>query len=186
MCTILVLTVWTCWRYDVIWAQWVLLYLTDEDLVSFLQRCKKGLRGPCLSAKVSREVDEQLLYLMNRRMNRLQSIYNPCVLSRFFLDSEFVCHFGLKCFWSNMKSIESVKSWWSIWVQLMIINHHSSWDVVLNQCFSCRLTLGTAWFSSRRMWSSKGPAGSFPNLCHLAWHVNFTNFHSWSEDLTFV
>jgi len=33
-------------RYDVIWAQWVLLYLTDEDLVSFLQRCKKGLRGP--------------------------------------------------------------------------------------------------------------------------------------------
>ena len=33
-------------RYDVIWAQWVLLYLTDEDLVAFLQRCKKGLR-PC-------------------------------------------------------------------------------------------------------------------------------------------
>ncbi|CAK9008980.1 unnamed protein product [Durusdinium trenchii] len=31
-------------RYDVIWAQWVLLYLTDEDLVAFLQRCKKGLR----------------------------------------------------------------------------------------------------------------------------------------------
>ncbi|CAJ1388798.1 unnamed protein product [Effrenium voratum] len=30
-------------RYDVIWAQWVLLYLTDEDLVAFLERCKKGL-----------------------------------------------------------------------------------------------------------------------------------------------
>lgn len=32
-------------RYDVIWAQWVLLYLTDADLVAFLQRCKKGLRS---------------------------------------------------------------------------------------------------------------------------------------------
>lgn len=32
-------------RYDVIWAQWVLLYLTDEDLVAFLERCKRGLLG---------------------------------------------------------------------------------------------------------------------------------------------
>ena len=31
--------------YDVIWAQWVLLYLTDEDLVAFLERCKRGLLG---------------------------------------------------------------------------------------------------------------------------------------------
>jgi len=31
-------------RYDVIWAQWVLLYLPDDDLVRFLQRCKVGLR----------------------------------------------------------------------------------------------------------------------------------------------
>ena len=30
-------------RYDTIWAQWVLLYLTDDDLVLFLERCKKGL-----------------------------------------------------------------------------------------------------------------------------------------------
>ena len=30
-------------RYDTIWAQWVLLYLTDDDLVSFFERCKKGL-----------------------------------------------------------------------------------------------------------------------------------------------
>eukprot|EP00927_Polykrikos_kofoidii_P067995 TRINITY_DN63407_c0_g1_i1.p1 TRINITY_DN63407_c0_g1~~TRINITY_DN63407_c0_g1_i1.p1 ORF type:complete len:319 (+),score=63.18 TRINITY_DN63407_c0_g1_i1:77-958(+) len=30
--------------YDVIWAQWVLLYLTDDDLVRFLRRCQKGLR----------------------------------------------------------------------------------------------------------------------------------------------
>lgn len=30
-------------RYDVIWIQWVLLYLPDDDLVRFLQRCAKGL-----------------------------------------------------------------------------------------------------------------------------------------------
>lgn len=31
-------------RYDVIWNQWVLLYLTDDHLVEFLKRCKEGLR----------------------------------------------------------------------------------------------------------------------------------------------
>mmetsp|Transcript_13421 Transcript_13421/g.38688 ORF Transcript_13421/g.38688 Transcript_13421/m.38688 type:complete len:199 (-) Transcript_13421:2423-3019(-) len=31
-------------RYDCIWVQWVSLYLTDEDFVSFLQRCKTALR----------------------------------------------------------------------------------------------------------------------------------------------
>jgi len=31
-------------RYDVIWAQWVLLYLTDDDLNAFLGRCIKALR----------------------------------------------------------------------------------------------------------------------------------------------
>jgi protein N-terminal methyltransferase len=30
-------------RYDVIWIQWVLLYLTDSDLIAFLQRCKQAL-----------------------------------------------------------------------------------------------------------------------------------------------
>ena len=29
--------------YTIIWIQWVLCYLTDEDIVSFLQRCAKGL-----------------------------------------------------------------------------------------------------------------------------------------------
>eukprot|EP00732_Lithocolla_globosa_P004083 Lithocolla_globosa_v1_NODE_3555_length_1638_cov_24.590651.p2 type:complete len:238 gc:universal NODE_3555_length_1638_cov_24.590651:749-36(-) len=31
-------------RYDCIWVQWVLNYLTDDDLVAFFQRCKYGLK----------------------------------------------------------------------------------------------------------------------------------------------
>lgn len=31
--------------YDVIWCQWVLAYLKDDDLIAFLMRCKKGLRS---------------------------------------------------------------------------------------------------------------------------------------------
>ncbi|KAM9734722.1 N-terminal Xaa-Pro-Lys N-methyltransferase 1 [Menidia menidia] len=31
-------------RYDVIWIQWVIGHLTDDHLVEFLRRCKKGLR----------------------------------------------------------------------------------------------------------------------------------------------
>merc|ERR1712098_890514 len=27
-------------RYDVVWNQWVLLYLTDEHLVEYLKRCR--------------------------------------------------------------------------------------------------------------------------------------------------
>jgi protein N-terminal methyltransferase len=30
-------------RYDVIWVQWVLLYLTDSDLIAFLRRCQQAL-----------------------------------------------------------------------------------------------------------------------------------------------
>nr|CAG4645846.1 EOG090X0EJQ [Lynceus sp. MCZ IZ 141354] len=30
--------------YDVIWVQWVLLYLQDEDLVAFFQRCRLALK----------------------------------------------------------------------------------------------------------------------------------------------
>ncbi|EDV26379.1 N-terminal Xaa-Pro-Lys N-methyltransferase 1-B [Trichoplax sp. H2] len=32
-------------KYDVIWCQWVLAYLTDDDLIAFLARCKKGLNS---------------------------------------------------------------------------------------------------------------------------------------------
>jgi len=45
-------------RYDVIWCQWVLSHLTDDDLVSFLKRCKCALRPNgliCVKENVSRE-----------------------------------------------------------------------------------------------------------------------------------
>ncbi|KNZ58495.1 uncharacterized protein VP01_191g9 [Puccinia sorghi] len=35
--------------YDVIWAQWTLGHLTDEELVQFLQKCKAALRPPSRS-----------------------------------------------------------------------------------------------------------------------------------------
>ncbi|KAI8819836.1 alpha-N-methyltransferase NTM1 [Fimicolochytrium jonesii] len=31
-------------RYDLIWTQWVLGHLTDEDFVAFFQKCKRGLK----------------------------------------------------------------------------------------------------------------------------------------------
>ena len=31
-------------RYDVVWIQWCLLYLTDADAISFFQRCQAGLK----------------------------------------------------------------------------------------------------------------------------------------------
>eukprot|EP00741_Cyanophora_paradoxa_P014758 tig00020824_g14236.t1 len=30
--------------YDVIWIQWVIGHLTDEDMVAFLKRCQRALR----------------------------------------------------------------------------------------------------------------------------------------------
>jgi protein N-terminal methyltransferase len=39
-------------RYDLIWVQWVLLYLTDSDLITFLCRCKQALsRGGIIVVK---------------------------------------------------------------------------------------------------------------------------------------
>ncbi|KAJ3191211.1 hypothetical protein HK101_007983, partial [Irineochytrium annulatum] len=31
-------------KYDMIWCQWVLGHLTDDDFVAFFRRCKKGLK----------------------------------------------------------------------------------------------------------------------------------------------
>lgn len=31
--------------YDIIWIQWVIGYLTDDDLISFLKRCSLALRS---------------------------------------------------------------------------------------------------------------------------------------------
>ncbi len=30
-------------KYDIVWVQWVLCYLTDEDLIAFLHKCKTHL-----------------------------------------------------------------------------------------------------------------------------------------------
>jgi protein N-terminal methyltransferase len=32
-------------RYHCIWVQWCLLYLTDDDVVGFLRRCRKGIQS---------------------------------------------------------------------------------------------------------------------------------------------
>ena len=51
-------------NYDCIWMQWVLGYLSDDDLVAFFKRCKAALKpnGICVikdnMAKKEREFDE--------------------------------------------------------------------------------------------------------------------------------
>lgn len=52
-------------QYDVIWCQWVLSHLTDEDLLNFFQTCKKGLAHngvivvkENIASSGTREVDE--------------------------------------------------------------------------------------------------------------------------------
>ncbi|KAF4661143.1 Alpha N-terminal protein methyltransferase 1B [Perkinsus chesapeaki] len=46
-------------RYDMIWNQWCLLYLTDEDLVAYLKRCKEALaaRGGVIVVKENVVID---------------------------------------------------------------------------------------------------------------------------------
>ena len=38
-------------RYDLIWCQWVLSHLTDEDLVAFLIKCKNSMTGGLIGIK---------------------------------------------------------------------------------------------------------------------------------------
>ncbi|KAI1308429.1 hypothetical protein EDD11_004280 [Mortierella claussenii] len=57
----------TSWegKFDVIWCQWVLGHLTDDDLIAFFNRCKKGLRPGGMifvkenNAKVGIVIDEE-------------------------------------------------------------------------------------------------------------------------------
>ncbi|GJD08795.1 Alpha N-terminal protein methyltransferase 1 [Galdieria sulphuraria] len=45
-------------KYDLIWIQWCIIYLTDEDLVEFLKRCKSCLSASgliCIKDNVSRK-----------------------------------------------------------------------------------------------------------------------------------
>jgi len=52
-------------RFDVIWCQWVLGHLTEEDLIAFFNRCKKGLKPGGLifvkenNAKIGIVIDEE-------------------------------------------------------------------------------------------------------------------------------
>ena len=49
-------------KYSVIWIQWVLCYLTDDDIVSFLQRCAKGLvKGGFIILKENVTTDENFV-----------------------------------------------------------------------------------------------------------------------------
>ncbi|KAJ2707681.1 hypothetical protein H4R19_004880 [Coemansia spiralis] len=63
-------------RYDVIWCQWVLSHLTDNDLVAFLQRCASGLAPDgvvCVKENISSRgyiVDEE-----DSSVTRAASIY---------------------------------------------------------------------------------------------------------------
>ncbi|KAF9174802.1 hypothetical protein BGX20_009716 [Mortierella sp. AD010] len=57
----------TSWegRFDVIWCQWVLGHLTEDDLIAFFKRCKKGLKPGGMifvkenNAKVGIVIDEE-------------------------------------------------------------------------------------------------------------------------------
>eukprot|EP00126_Sphaerothecum_destruens_P010678 Sdes_comp20791_c0_seq1m16990 len=45
-------------RYDLIWCQWVLGHLTDEDMIEFFQRCKSGLSSGgfiCVKENLTKE-----------------------------------------------------------------------------------------------------------------------------------
>lgn len=49
-------------HYDMLWHQWVLLYLTDEDCVAYLKRCKLGLKsGGFIAVKENVARDEFLV-----------------------------------------------------------------------------------------------------------------------------
>lgn len=50
-------------RYDVIWCQWVIIYLRDDDLMTFFQRCKLGLAENGLMFVKENITDEEQLDL---------------------------------------------------------------------------------------------------------------------------
>ncbi|KAF9904567.1 hypothetical protein BX616_001249 [Lobosporangium transversale] len=69
----------TSWegRFDVIWCQWVLGHLTDDDLIAFFNRCKKGLKPGGMifvkenNAKVGIVIDEE-----DSSMTRSNQVWN--------------------------------------------------------------------------------------------------------------
>jgi len=49
-------------RYTIIWIQWVLCYLTDEDAIAFLQRCAKGLLRKTTTSTTDGDNDNNMQY----------------------------------------------------------------------------------------------------------------------------
>lgn len=67
-------------RYNLIWVQWVLLYLTDDDLVEFLQRCQAALLPNgliCLKENIAtkRSVTDQQDSSITRTDKRLKKLF---------------------------------------------------------------------------------------------------------------
>ncbi|VDN52172.1 unnamed protein product [Dracunculus medinensis] len=49
--------------YDIIWIQWVTGYLTDQDLVKFMQQCKNGIKkGGCIVIKDNVSTNDKVFY----------------------------------------------------------------------------------------------------------------------------
>mmetsp|Transcript_28719 Transcript_28719/g.82531 ORF Transcript_28719/g.82531 Transcript_28719/m.82531 type:complete len:311 (-) Transcript_28719:33-965(-) len=57
--------------YDVIWAQWVLLYLPDDDLVAFFERCKRMLRSGGLICVKENVVNNGGKFMVDREDNSI-------------------------------------------------------------------------------------------------------------------
>jgi len=62
--------------YRVIWVQWVGLYLTDEDMIDFLHRCKDGLsKGGCIFFKENVTTNSFVLDTEDNSITRTDSSY---------------------------------------------------------------------------------------------------------------
>ncbi|XP_065191956.1 N-terminal Xaa-Pro-Lys N-methyltransferase 1-like [Sycon ciliatum] len=73
-------------RYNLIWIQWVIIYLTDDDFVNFLKRCKAGLTKDGLIAikdnvtRGERDYDEQDSS-STRTMDEMKAIFSKAGLT---------------------------------------------------------------------------------------------------------
>ena len=52
--------------YDLIWAQWSIVYLHDADLISFLQRCKQALKEGGVVVIKENTTDEDMGFMVDK------------------------------------------------------------------------------------------------------------------------